>query len=107
VLERYGTRLRVALSPDLEVNSFTQYDNASRQLGTDVRIRWTFRPTAILRHVQSQYRRAAWQPALDVRFQQAIDEDSIRAAVLTVRATAAFLMSSSTAVARATRQARA
>ena len=44
VLERYGTRLRVALSPDLEVNSFTQYDNASRQLGTDVRIRWTFRP---------------------------------------------------------------
>ena len=44
VLERYGTRLRVALSPDLEVNTFSQYDNSSRQLGTDVRIRWTFRP---------------------------------------------------------------
>src|SRR2546422_6174490 len=42
-----------------------------------------------LPHVQSQYRRADWRPALDVRFQQAIDEDSIRAAVLTVRATAA------------------
>jgi len=34
----------VALSPDLEVNTFSQYDNSSRQLGTDVRIRWTFRP---------------------------------------------------------------
>src|SRR2546427_11376583 len=42
-----------------------------------------------LPHVQSQYRRADWRPALGVRFQQAIDEDSIRAAVLTVRATAA------------------
>ena len=44
VLERYGTRLRVALSPDLEISTFTQYDNASRQLGTDARIRWTYRP---------------------------------------------------------------
>lgn len=45
VLERYGTRLRVALSPNFEVNTFTQYDNASRQLGADIRIRWTFRPS--------------------------------------------------------------
>ncbi len=45
VLERYGTRLRISASPDLEVNTFTQYDNASRQLGTDLRIRWTFRPS--------------------------------------------------------------
>ncbi|HVH10449.1 MAG TPA: hypothetical protein VM736_11695, partial [Gemmatimonadales bacterium] len=45
VLERYGTRLRLAVSPDLEVNSFTQYDNGSRQLGTDLRLRWTFRPS--------------------------------------------------------------
>ena len=44
VLERYGTRLRVNPSPDLEFNAFTQYDNSSRQLGTDIRIRWTFRP---------------------------------------------------------------
>jgi Domain of unknown function (DUF5916) len=43
VLERYGLRLRVNPSPDLEFNTFTQYDNTSRQLGTDVRIRWTFR----------------------------------------------------------------
>jgi len=44
VLERYGARLRVDPSPDLEFNSFTQYDNSSRQLGTDIRIRWSFRP---------------------------------------------------------------
>ena len=43
VLERYGVRLRVSVSPDLEFNSFTQYDNSSRQLGNDIRIRWTFR----------------------------------------------------------------
>jgi len=43
VLERYGVRLRVSVSPDLEFNSFTQYDNSSRQLGSDIRIRWTFR----------------------------------------------------------------
>ena len=45
VLERYGVRLRVDPSPYLEFNSFTQYDNSSRQLGTDVRIRWSFRPS--------------------------------------------------------------
>jgi hypothetical protein len=42
VLARYGARLRVSASPDLEFNSFTQYDNSSRQLGSDIRIRWTF-----------------------------------------------------------------
>ena len=44
VLERYGTRLRASVSPDLESNTFIQYDNASHQLGTDLRVRWTFRP---------------------------------------------------------------
>ncbi len=43
VLERYGMKLRVNPSPDLEFNAFTQYDNSSRQLGTDIRIRWSFR----------------------------------------------------------------
>ncbi len=45
VLERYGVRLRVAPSPDLELNSLTQYDNGSRQLGTDIRVRWSFLPS--------------------------------------------------------------
>jgi len=45
VLERYGMKLRVNPSPDLEFNAFTQYDNSSSQLGTDIRIRWSFRPS--------------------------------------------------------------
>lgn len=45
VLERYGVKLRVNPSPDLEFNAFTQYDNSSRQLGSDIRIRWNFRPS--------------------------------------------------------------
>jgi len=44
LLERYGVKLRVNPSPDLEFNAFTQYHNSSRQLGTDMRIRWSFRP---------------------------------------------------------------
>jgi hypothetical protein len=44
VLEQYGTRVRVNVSPDLEFNAFAQYDNSSHNFGTDARIRWTFRP---------------------------------------------------------------
>ena len=39
-----GTRVRVNVSPDLQVNSFVQYDNESRSLGTNTRLRWTFVP---------------------------------------------------------------
>ncbi|MFL5617964.1 MAG: DUF5916 domain-containing protein, partial [Gemmatimonadaceae bacterium] len=43
-----GTRLRVNVSPDLLVNSFVQYDNQSRTVGTNTRLRWTFRPAGDL-----------------------------------------------------------
>src|SRR2546429_52200 len=36
-----GLRCPPYLNP--QGRAFTQYDNSSRQLGTDVRIRWTFR----------------------------------------------------------------
>jgi hypothetical protein len=39
-----GTRLRLNFSPDLQVNSFIQYDNASSSVGTNTRLRWTFHP---------------------------------------------------------------
>lgn len=39
-----GTRLRVNVSPDLQATSFVQYDNDSRAVGTNTRVRWTFRP---------------------------------------------------------------
>ncbi len=37
-------RLRVNFSPDLQVNSFVQYDNESREFGANTRMRWTFDP---------------------------------------------------------------
>ena len=39
-----GTRLRLNVSPDLQLTSFVQYDNESRSLGTNSRLRWTFHP---------------------------------------------------------------
>jgi len=39
-----GSRLRVNFSPDLQVNSFVQYDNESREVGANTRLRWTFDP---------------------------------------------------------------
>jgi hypothetical protein len=40
----FGGRLRVNFSPDLQVNSFVQYDNESREFGANTRLRWTFDP---------------------------------------------------------------
>jgi len=39
-----GTRLRVNLSPDLQVSSYLQYDNESRSIGSNTRLRWSFSP---------------------------------------------------------------
>jgi len=39
-----GTRLRVNVSPDLQVSSYVQYDNESRRLGSNTRLRWSFAP---------------------------------------------------------------
>ena len=32
------------VSPDLQVNSYVQYDNESHSFGTNSRLRWTFAP---------------------------------------------------------------
>ena len=39
-----GTRLRVNFSPDLQLASYVQYDNQSRSLGSNTRLRWSFSP---------------------------------------------------------------
>ena len=39
-----GAKVRLNLSPDLQLNSFLQYDNESRSFGTNTRLRWTFHP---------------------------------------------------------------
>jgi hypothetical protein len=44
VQDLIGTRLRVNVSPDLQLNSFLQYDNESQSFGTNSRLRWTFSP---------------------------------------------------------------
>ena len=37
-------KVRLNLSPDLQLNSFLQYDTESRTFGTNTRLRWTFHP---------------------------------------------------------------
>ena len=43
-----GTRIRVNISPDLQFNSYLQYDNLSESFGTNTRLRWTFSPVGDL-----------------------------------------------------------
>jgi Domain of unknown function (DUF5916) len=44
VAQLYSGRVQVNVSADLQVASFVQYDNESRSLGTNTRLRWTFDP---------------------------------------------------------------
>jgi len=39
-----GTRVRLNVSPDLQFNSYLQYDNTTDSFGTNTRVRWTFSP---------------------------------------------------------------
>jgi len=43
-----GARLRINISSDLSVSSYIQYDTDSESVGTNTRLRWTFRPVADL-----------------------------------------------------------
>jgi hypothetical protein len=40
----YSARLQFNISSDLQISSLLQYDNQSRSLGTNTRLRWTFDP---------------------------------------------------------------
>ena len=37
-------RTYIAFTPDLTWNTLVQYDNVSRQVGVNSRVRWTWRP---------------------------------------------------------------
>jgi hypothetical protein len=39
-----GSRIRLNLSPNLQLNSFLQYDTEDGSFGTNTRLRWTFHP---------------------------------------------------------------
>jgi hypothetical protein len=43
-----GARLRLNVSPDLQISSYVQYDSVSRSFGTNNRLRWTVSPVANL-----------------------------------------------------------
>jgi hypothetical protein len=43
-----GTRVRVNVSPDLSMASYTQYDTVSDSIGVNTRFQWTFRPVGDL-----------------------------------------------------------
>jgi Domain of unknown function (DUF5916) len=43
-----GNRVRMNISPDLSIASYIQYDTDSNSIGTNTRLRWTFRPVADL-----------------------------------------------------------
>jgi len=40
----YGVRILANFSSDLQLTSFIQYDDVTRQVGTNTRLRWTFNP---------------------------------------------------------------
>jgi hypothetical protein len=40
----YSGRLELRFTPNLQASSFLQYDNESNSLGTNSRLRWTFKP---------------------------------------------------------------
>ncbi len=40
----YGLRVLANFSPDLQLTSFVQYDDESKKIGTNTRLRWTFHP---------------------------------------------------------------
>ncbi len=40
----YALTARANFSPDLQLTSFVQYDDESRKIGTNTRLRWTFHP---------------------------------------------------------------
>jgi hypothetical protein len=72
-----GLKLRLNLTPDLQLNSFVQYDNESRSLGTNTRLRWTFHPQGDLfviynhnlRELEDHWKRAS--DLLQVKLQYA------------------------------------
>jgi hypothetical protein len=43
-----GTRARLNISPDLQLNTYVQYDNQSNSVGANARVRWTFAPSGDL-----------------------------------------------------------
>jgi hypothetical protein len=73
-----GTRLRVNVSPDLQVNSYLQYDNTSDSFGTNTRLRWTFSPLGDLFVVYNHNLRHDIDPATGLPLAGGLQTDPTR-----------------------------
>jgi hypothetical protein len=58
-----GSRVKVNLSPNLQFNSYAQYDNQSETFGANTRVRWTFSPLGDLFVVYNHNLRHDLDPA--------------------------------------------
>jgi hypothetical protein len=63
--ELFGGRLQLNFSSDLQLSSFVQYDNESKQFGTNTRMRWTITPLTdlyiVYNHNINKILRNRWQ----------------------------------------------
>ena len=62
-----GSRFRFNVSPDLQLNSYVQYDNDSRLIGTNSRVRWAFSPVGDLFVVYNHNVRELLDSTLGIR----------------------------------------
>jgi hypothetical protein len=71
-----GAKVRLNLSPDLQLRSFLQYDTEDRTFGTNTRLRWTFHPRGDLfvvynhnlREIEDRWRRDANELLVKVQY---------------------------------------
>ncbi len=71
-----GARVRLNASSDLHLNSFVQYDTEERSLGTNTRLRWSFRPWGSLfviynhnlREIETRLRRDSSELLVKVQY---------------------------------------
>ncbi|MBU1100379.1 MAG: carbohydrate binding family 9 domain-containing protein [Bacteroidetes bacterium] len=65
IQDLYGCRVLFNYSSDLQLSSFFQYDNDSRELGTNSKIRWTFAPQGdlfvVYNHNVNNFIKDRWQ----------------------------------------------
>jgi hypothetical protein len=73
-----GTRVRVNVSPNLQFNSYAQYDNSSDTFGANTRVRWTFSPLGDLFVVYNHNLRHDIDPETGLPFAGGVQTDPTR-----------------------------
>jgi hypothetical protein len=73
-----GSRVRVNVSPNLQFNSYAQYDNSSDTFGANTRVRWTFSPLGDLFVVYNHNLRHDIDPETGLPYAGGIPTDPTR-----------------------------